>query len=101
MAALILLLGMLAVSPTWHAWLHAEKTVSATANEPAGPIKAVKSADHLCVISDFAHGVTSALTFIAIAQPAAHPAGRSPVAVALHLPPTRWLLQPGRAPPTV
>lgn len=96
LAALIFVLGLLAASPAWHGLLHAGATDHHDHTSPDAA-----TAEHLCVISDFAHGVTPALTFIAVEQPVVRPAAHAPVAIALQLPPTRWLLQPGRAPPAV
>lgn len=56
--ALVLLLNVLAASPTLHAWVHGHEPAAEHNNPGHAP---VDCDDHECAVTLFAHGVTSLL----------------------------------------
>lgn len=89
----VLVLGILAVSPDWHAGLHERHAVA----HQAAP---VGSGDHVCAVTLFASGVTALLVFCLLALgllPAAGFAWRAMDFIAAAQP--RYRLVPSHAPP--
>ena len=82
--ALVLVLSILAASPTLHAWLH----------------KNAGQADHECAITLYQQGVAAAEAGVILAAVAPVVMARMAAAPAeLHLAPLRYWLPPGHAPP--
>jgi hypothetical protein len=112
LATVVWLLGLFAVAPHWHGYLHGHAPTHAGDHAHHGcnhdhghstpdHAPAPADSDHGCAITDFAHGVTPALAFTATPPAPASRALVRPdaVTVALHRDP--WRLPPGRAPPLV
>jgi hypothetical protein len=95
--ALVLLLNLLAASPTLHAWAHAEDTAvehATPGHEPAG------GADHECAVTLFAHGVAALLVFLLLmlVRPLARSMVLRPRDWFVATRPAYWLV-PSHAPP--
>jgi len=84
LAALVLLLAVMAACPAVHEWFHHD----------AG------HADHVCAVTLFAHGVTTAVAAVSLALVGWRLLGDASVAAReLRLPAPSRRLPPGRAPP--
>ena len=82
--ALVVMLSVLAASPTLHAWLH----------------KNAGQADHECAITLYQQGMAAAEVGVILAAVALVVLARIATAPAeLHLAPLRYWLPPGHAPP--
>jgi hypothetical protein len=97
LAMLVMLLGLLAVSPEAHAWTHTKAEATADADHD----HASTSPHHHCAITEFAHGVTPALDLIVVSEPVSPGEVTYPAPSILDLPETPWRLLPGRGPPAV
>jgi hypothetical protein len=85
-AALVLMLTILAVCPSLHAWLHGEKHLDA---------------DDDCAVVLFIQGVTPALAAVAVAAATLRfLADRLPVPAPLHLTARHFEFPPGCGPPS-
>ncbi|MFI5355718.1 MAG: hypothetical protein ACHQ4G_00135 [Opitutales bacterium] len=99
-AALILLLGLMAASPTLHAWVHHHAETAGPEDAPNSKHPAPAEAEHGCVVVWFAHGVSLALdTAVLAALPATWHQRCAPVTDELLLTTPRYWLQPERGPP--
>jgi hypothetical protein len=111
LALLTLVLGVLAVTPELHAWLHGHAHGSAMsvaacghahdANHPShADHDPVADSDAGCVVQLFAQGVDSGLApSVSVPAPEGVVAETPRAPEALALAPTRYLRQPERGPP--
>jgi len=94
-ATLVLMLGLMAVSPTLHSWAHIQSDGNGSHSSPL-------AADHECAVVEFAHGLTLSLAIIA---PDTVPTTWHEVVFAPEsetgFAPARYARPPGRAPPLV
>jgi hypothetical protein len=99
LAAVVMMLGLMSVSPTLHGWAHNQ--AGETAGEH-GHTPQPLAADHDCAVVEFAHGLTVAVAAVLpLAVPARWHEVNFPVATEPRLAMARYTLPPGRGPPQV
>jgi len=99
LAAVVMMLGLMSVSPILHGWAH-NQTVETAGDHSHNPPPL--ATDHDCAVVEFTHGLTVA---VAAVLPLAVPARWHEVIFAVAMEPrlatARYARPPGRAPPLV
>ena len=100
---LVLGLGLLAQSPTAHAWLHSADSACATGMPHSHPDSSDRSGalagDHACAITAFAQGAHAFTPAIIVAAPLSVSVVAPQPETEIRLSRSEHLLPPGRAPP--